>query len=122
MGTGVSRIEQEFILTTVQDKHIPVQLHGDRKESDGRISSFNDREVEIELTKPFSPGSDERIRVFFSYYGHIMTFASEIKKITSEKLIVGYPRGIYKHLQRKYERVAPPVDIQVFFQLENTKV
>ncbi|HUX22963.1 MAG TPA: hypothetical protein VMW69_17135, partial [Spirochaetia bacterium] len=122
MGTGVSRIEQEFILTTVQDKHIPVQIHGDRKETDGRISSFNDHEVEIELSRPFSPGGEEKIRVFFSYYGHVMTFASGIKKMTSEKLILGYPKGIYKHLQRKYERVAPPVDTQVSFQLENTKV
>ncbi len=122
MGTGVSRIEQEFILTTVQDKRMQVQVHGDRKESEGRIVSFSDREVEVELSQPFDPPLDERVRVFFSYYGHVMTFAAPVLRVTSEKLILGYPRGIYKHLQRKYERVTPPVDILVSFQLENTKV
>lgn len=122
MGTGVSRIEQEFILTTVQDKRIPVQIHGYRKEGEGKISSFTDREVEIELTKTVSPAVEERVRVFFSYYGHVMTFAAAVRRVTSEKLVIAYPKGIYKHLQRKYERIVPPVDIQVSFQLESTKV
>ncbi len=122
MGTGVSRIEQEFILTTVQDKHIPVQIHGDRREAEGRIVSFSERDVEIEHNGTLAPSMDEKLRVFFSYYGHVMTFASSVRRATSDRIILAYPKGIYKHLQRKYERVAPPVDIQVSFQLENTKV
>lgn len=122
MGTGVSRIEQEFILTTVQDKRFTVQVHGTRKESDGRISSVNGNEVEIELTEPFPAVVDEKVRVFFSYYGHVMTFSSQVKRTESGKLVIRYPQGVYKHLQRKYERVTPPMEIQVTFQLENTKV
>ena len=122
MGVGVSRIEQEFILTAVQDKHIPMQIHGARQESSGNVTLLSESDVEITLDTPLNASPDDRVRVFFSYFGHVMTFSSLVKRCSDEKVTLVYPSGIYKHLQRKYERVPAPSETTVSFQLESTKV
>lgn len=122
MGIGVTRIEQEFILTAVSDKHLPVHLHGSRKEAEGVFVAVTDTEIDVELSAPASFKPDEKVRVFFSYFGHVMTFASHVKRVSEAKLALAYPKGVYKHLQRKYERVAASPEISVSFELESTKV
>jgi len=79
VGTGVSRIEQEFILTAVQERSILLQVHGNRQEATGRIQSVTDEEVVIELDLPIKTGRDERLRVFFSYFGQVMTFLARVR-------------------------------------------
>ncbi len=122
MGTGVSRIEQEFILASVQEKAIPVQVHGTRQEATGRIDSVSADEVVIALDAPIKTGREERLRVFFSYFGHVMTFLARVRSMDDKRLVVSYPRGVYKNLQRKYERVPPPTGVRVYFVLENERV
>ena len=122
MGVGVTRIEQEFILTAVADKHMPVRLHGARKEAEGAFVSVSDAEIEVELPTSAIFRPDEKVRVFFSYFGHVMTFVSYVKRVSEAKLVLAYPKGVYKHLQRKYERVAATPEIAVSFELESTKV
>lgn len=122
MGTGVSRIEQEFILTTVQEKAILVQVHGNRQEARGRIRSVSADEILIELELPINTGREERLRVFFSYFGQVMTFHSRVRSNEGTRLSVGYPKGLYKNLQRKYERVPPPGGVHVHFVLKNVHV
>ena len=118
----MSRIEQEFILTAVQEKAIPVQVHGTRQETSGRIESVSENDVVIELVAPLKTGREERLRVFFSYFGHVMTFLARVRSIEETRLTVSYPKGIYKNLQRKYERVPPPAGVRVYFILENEQV
>jgi len=122
VGTGMSRIEQEFILSAVQEKAIPVQVHGTRQEAGGRIQSVSETEVVIELDAPMKTGREERLRVFFSYFGHVMTFLARVRSIEDTRLAVAYPKGIYKNLQRKYERVPPPAGTCVYFILENEQM
>ncbi len=122
MGTGVSRIEQEFILTAVQEKAIPVQVHGTRQEATGHIQSVSESEVVIALDSPIKTGREERLRVFFSYFGQVMTFLARVRSFSEKELTVGNPKGIYKNLQRKYERVPPPAGVRVYFILENEQM
>ncbi len=122
MGTGVSRIEQEFVLSTVHDKTMPVKVHANRQESEGRIVSLSDSEMVIELAAPLKLLHDERLRVFFSYFGHVMTFTTRARNVEDRQVTVAYPKGLYKNLQRKYERVLPPVGTKAYFTLSSTKV
>ena len=49
-----------------------------------------------------------------------MTFISEIIKNNSE-LIINYPEVLYKNLSRKYERVKPPEDSKIEFNVKGEK-
>lgn len=124
MGSPISRIEREFILGALDEKKIPVTIHGDRKDGSAVILSTRPEEW-IELFSPekdlerFEP--EENLRIFFSYYGHVMTFHSRVLH-SGETLKVSYPDGIHKNLQRKYERVPPPVDCSLSFTVKETRV
>ncbi len=124
MGITISRIEREFILKAMDEKKMPLKIHGSRKTAEGVILNTQDEEwLEI-----FQPGEDwqrfredEPVRAFFSYFGHVMTFKSLVLK-TGEVLRVKYPETIQKNLQRKYERVPPPEGSGISFKIKETRV
>ncbi len=124
MGVGIGRIEKEFILKAVSEKEMPVTLYGHKREYQALITGYDDDKVTIEsedtLWEDFSPG--DPVSVFFSYYGHFMTFSTEVRYVQDEKLQLNYPEGIYKNLQRKYIRVSPPAESKVSFILKGTKI
>jgi hypothetical protein len=68
----------------------------------------------------FSPGDD--VRVFFYLRNNYHTFISRVKEADAKQLVVEHPPGVYKNLQRKYERVRPRGDIDVSFSIHGTKV
>ncbi len=124
MGNIISRIEREFIIKALDDNKFPVDVHGNKKEAEAVILNFENEEY-IEL---FSKERDldgfeanEPVRVFFSYYGHVMTFNSVIIKGNDEKLKITFPEKVLKNLQRKYERVDPPKDVHLSFLIDNIK-
>jgi hypothetical protein len=123
MGSAIGRIEREFILQTLFSKKIPLSIHGKKKEIKGDIIRLDDSSIEVQLDKDvkglFSPR--ESVRVFFPYYGHIMTFNSEVLR-ANESITLSYPKEVYKNLQRKYERVTTPEGITASFTLSNIKV
>ena len=82
MGLEIGRIEREFILSALRKKAIPVKIHGDKKWADGSITQIEDELLEIVLTEgPAAGFSDgENVRIFFSYYGHVMTFNTTVRK------------------------------------------
>ena len=124
MGTAISRIEKEFILTNLDEKKITVKVHGDRKEHEGVVLNINEPEwIEFFNEDRTWEGfeKNENIRVFFSYYGHVMTFISKVMEV-GETLKVKYPEGIHKNLQRKYERVPPPKESSISFTVKETRV
>ena len=112
MGIETNRIETEFIIKSVCEKNIPVNLHHGKN-----IIQCSFEEYDLDKTIKVKIGADEKeslkpeekIKIYFSYYSHVMTFISEIRKNNSE-LIINYPEVLYKNLSRKYERVKPPED------------
>ncbi|MBI9106854.1 MAG: PilZ domain-containing protein [Spirochaetales bacterium] len=125
MGNTISRIEREFIIKALDDNKFPVMLHGLRKEVCVVILNYEDEEF-IEVSSKdrnlyeFEKG--EAVRLFFSYYGHVMTFNSKILSGNEDKLRLSYPELVLKNLQRKYERVHPPEGIDLSFTVDNVKV
>jgi hypothetical protein len=120
MGTPVGRVEREFILNTVNEKRIPVKLHGYKKTRTAIILRIEEESMvlfdEEEGFQDFL--QDEEIRVFFSYYGHVMTFPSVVIA-AGEYLEISLPDEMIKNLQRKYERIALPKGTMVSFSMEN---
>ncbi|MDR1894630.1 MAG: PilZ domain-containing protein [Spirochaetales bacterium] len=124
MGNSISRIEKEFILNHLWESRIPLSLHGSRKEVSGVIEDIDEgRGITILLDpkegETFKP--EETFRIFFSYYGQVMTFAARVLR-PGQILKISYPDQIHKNLQRKYERVAVPGDASISFEVKETRV
>jgi hypothetical protein len=121
MGSCIGRIEREFILQALFTKKIPLSVHGEKKELQGELIRLDDSGLDIKLSEDGHFSSREKVRVFFPFYGHVMTFNSEIVR-NGQCITLDPPKEIYKNLQRKYERVVPPEGITASFVLANTKV
>ena len=123
MGFEISRIEKEFIIQALWDKEIPIEVHGMKVKIPGIVHTFDEETVEIESTNgsfdDFAKG--DLVRVYFSYFGNVMTFESAVIR-AGEVLILSFPRRILKNLTRKYERVPSPDNVELAFIIEETKV
>ncbi len=124
MGTAVGRIEKEFVFKALVDDGTPCDVHGAGREARCRFSQVSEDRLEmvpVEGTLPgFSPG--EEVRVFFYLKNNYHTFASRVMEAGPDRISVEHPPGVYKNLQRKYERVKPAEDLQVSFNLKGTKI
>ncbi len=123
MGVSVGRIEKEFILTSVRDKQISVRVHARKIETDGQIKNFDTAKIDFQNPEGEWAGLQEKdlIRVFFSYYGHTMTFETEVLSVEGDILRTKYPNNLVKNLERKYERVPPPKNVQASFVMKGKK-
>ena len=125
MGNAISRIEREFIIKALDDNKFLIKMHGQRKEAEVVILNYEDEDFVDVYSKERDLGDfikGEQIRLFFSYYGHIMTFNSKIISCDEEKARLDYPQRVLKNLQRKYERVEPPEGVELQFTVDNVKV
>ena len=121
MGTPVGRIEREFILNTISEKKMPIKLRGFKKARSAILLRIEEEELVLfDENGDWSEFSEEEeVRIFFSYYGHVMTFPSTVIE-SGEYLHVAVPGEMVKNLQRKYERIVLPKGSQVSFVMENT--
>jgi hypothetical protein len=124
MGTEVGRIEKEFVFKSLVDDATPCDLHGTRKEARCTFSGVTDDALELSPVEGkiegFEPG--EEVRVFFYLKNNYHTFASRVREVAGGKIIVEHPPGVYKNLQRKFERVRLGGAMDVSFSLHGTKV
>jgi Protein of unknown function (DUF1577)/PilZ domain len=121
MGTPVGRVEREFILNNVNEKRIPVKLNGFKKTRSAIVLRVEeDRLVLYDESGGWEEfGEGEEIRIFFSYFGHVMTFPSIVLE-AGEYLHIKLPKEMVKNLQRKYERIVLPKGSMLSFTMENT--
>ena len=121
MGTPVGRVEREFVLNNVNEKKIPVKIHGFKKTRSAILLRVEDERLVLWDEKgDFSTFEvDEEVRLFFSYFGHVMTFPSRVIE-SGEYLHISPPDEMIKNLQRKYERIVLPKGTMVSFVLQNT--
>lgn len=123
MGVNIGRIEKEFILSNVIDKKIPLVLNGKKERKNGMLVDYDKFSLTIESSdSDWDSFEDCKISIFLTYYGHTMTFDSEIIDTKKNKIKVKYPEGIYKSLSRKYIRVPPPEDAKISFVVRGTKI
>ncbi len=123
MGTEMGRIEQEFILSNIIEKTLPVKLHLKKKEIEGLFLSMEDNSLQFSSSDSaitnMSVGED--INFFFAFFSHTMTFNSKIIK-EGNPLKVTLPTHIYKNLKRKFVRIRPGQEIELSFTLENARI
>ncbi len=124
MGSTIGRIEKEFILNSVCDNAIPLRISAYKQQEPGLLKSLEDDclvisgEKDVELRFPL--GRD--VRVYFSYYGHIMTFTTRIRGHADGDLEVDIPASIHRNLTRKHERVTPPGGVEISFEIQAAKI
>ncbi len=123
MGTPVGRIEQEFIFKTLIDEGIPCDIHGTASETACSFVSADDSSCIFSSMKdPEGFSAGDEIRVFFYLKNNYHTFTAKIRSIEGKTLTVEPPKGVYKNLQRKYERIKVPDDIDVSFSVKGKKI
>jgi hypothetical protein len=124
MGTEVGRIEKEFVFKSLVDDNTTCDLHGARKEFRCRFSGITADGLELSplegKLEGFEPGDE--VRVFFYLRNNYHTFASRVREATAEHVVLEQPPGVYKNLQRKYERVKFGGSLDVSFSLHGSKV
>ncbi len=124
MGNTISRIEKEFILNSVCDNAIPLRLSGEKMRIFARVESVDEEFIIISSDEPlaesFKPGSE--VRAYFSYFGHVMTFESIVRGFVENNLKVDFPNSVHKNLTRKYERVTPPSEVSISFEVQEAKI
>ncbi len=124
MGTQVGRIEKEFVFKALADEGIACEVHGHGKEIRCRFDSADDSEIRFIALEgglqDLEPGDE--IRVFFYLKNNYHTFSSKVSSVEGDTLVAGQPKGVYKNLQRKYERIKVPQDIEVSFSLKGRKI
>lgn len=123
MGVKVNRIEKEYVLNIVQEKKIGVLIHGHKKEYHAKIANIEDEYLELVSAQDDWKGFAEleEIRVFFTYFGHVMTFNSCVLAI-GDYLRIKMPIVMYRNLQRKYERVPALDDMSVSFVINEQRI
>ncbi|HTP58675.1 MAG TPA: hypothetical protein VMM82_07130, partial [Spirochaetia bacterium] len=124
MGTQVGRIEKEFVFKALVDDATPCDVHGAGKEAQCKFAQVSEDRLEMTPVSGPLPAfqAGEEVRVFFYLKNNYHTFSARLIEAGPEKLVVQHPRGVYKNLQRKYERVKPGEDLHVSFSLKGTKI
>ena len=124
MGLPVGRIEKEFVFKALVDEGAECDVHGSQKEARCRFSAAAEESIDlapVEGELPlFAPG--EELRVFFYLRNNYHTFLTSVREADGKRLSVRRPEGVYKNLQRKYERVRPRGDIEVSFTLSGRRI
>jgi hypothetical protein len=124
MGTEVGRIEKEFVFKSLVDDKIPCDVHASRREFSCRFSGVGDDRLEMAPVEGKLEGllPGEEVRVFFYLKNNYHTFATRVVEMFPDRVVVEQPPGVYKNLQRKFERVKQKGVIDVSFSLHGTKV
>ncbi|HET6451828.1 MAG TPA: hypothetical protein VFI08_10980, partial [Spirochaetia bacterium] len=124
MGTEVGRIEKEFVFKSLVDDKAACDVHGSRREFACRFSGITEDRLELSPLegKLEGIGTGEEVRVFFYLKNNYHTFATKVLDIRPDRIVVQQPPGVYKNLQRKFERVTLNGSIDVSFSLHGTKV
>ena len=124
MGTEVGRIEKEFVFKSLVDDQVPCDLHASRMEFPCRFSGIAENRLEMTPLEGKLEGlaTGDEVRVFFYLKNNYHTFATRVLEVDPDRVVVQQPPGVYKNLQRKYERVRLQGSIDVSFSLHGTKV
>ena len=124
MGTQIGRIEQEFVLKSLIEPNVLLNVHGNRVEVRGRLVYADENSMTIETTdesvQKFKV--NEEIRIYFSFKNSYHTFNTKVLSIEDNQLNFTFPPNLYKNLKRKYERIKAPEGIEVYFTLKGTKI
>jgi hypothetical protein len=124
MGIKVGRIEKEYILGSVRDKQIELNVRVRQQQFTACVKKFDTKQIILTVSggAPENLQEGEELQSFFSYFGHTMTFETKIIEDGPGTVTCGYPENLIKNLERKYERVVPPENVSVHFISKGQKI
>ena len=123
MGTKMGRIEQEFILSNIIEKKLPVKIQSGKIIVTGIFLSMNEDSLLFSSSDSLIGAihEEESVIFFFAFFSHTMTFKTRVIK-DGNPLTITIPKHIYKNLKRKFIRVSTDSDIELSFTLENARI
>ncbi len=123
MGTKMGRIEQEFILSNIIEKKLPVKLQSGKIIVTGIFLSMDEDSLLFSSSDSLIGAihEEEYVTIFFAFFSHTMTFNTRVIK-DGNPLTITIPKHIYKNLKRKFIRVSTDSDIELSFTLENARI
>jgi len=123
MGEKVGRIEKEFVLSVLSENQMSLEIHGDEYEVKGKAIEGDEDLITVQCDT--AEGKllvrNEKVRVYFSYYGHTMMFETSVAQ-PGEIVTLTIPPGLVKNLERKYERIPKPNGVSMSFVFEDIAV
>ncbi len=117
MGEKVNRIEREFVLKSLADKGIPVTALCGCERVRLRIVEATEDAVIVEPERAVGWRTGDSVEVFFVFQNNNHTFRSCVAAVEGGRCRLAMPAGLYKSLQRQFDRVRNPEGFTVSFRL-----
>ncbi|MEM5947986.1 PilZ domain-containing protein [Spirochaetia bacterium 38H-sp] len=125
MGIELKRIEKEFILKSILDEEIPLEILLQKKRFRAKLykveESFNKMYIFVEDNPVITVPIGDVISVYFKFHGTLMTFSVVYLGIEGDCVVTNLPAGVYRDLEREFERVRHPENIGLSFSLKGEK-
>lgn len=124
MGTIVTFIEKEFILSQVRRSGGTVVVFGSAKSATCTVASFDKdtlaldgNTLELEAFRSW-----EQVSAYLMYQGQRLAFSAKVRKADGPRLVLTMPEKLLKAPQRKSIRVPPPRGLTLEFYLQNERI
>ena len=121
MAIKVSRIEKEFILKSLIDAKMPVEIVLAGAKIDALLGSMNQDELTFNLQTEAPATSQKRADLFIMFKGTRVTCTLSMKSLKAKRLVSEMPEGMYRDLSRGFERIQPEATINVSLFMEGSQ-
>jgi hypothetical protein len=123
MGLELSRNEREFIIKSLYEEKIPLNINGITWDLHGILTSYNDMDLEIEVyggdLETAKPGDE--VNVFYSFQNNNLTFVTKVEKKKGKFIVLKQPDDIFKNSHRGYIRVKVNEKMNIYFFVGSKK-
>jgi hypothetical protein len=122
MAIKISRIEKEYILKTMVDGKLEVELQIADKRYRSVLVQYRPENLVFSLPPDLPPFADRRrADVFISFRGTRLTCTLAELACVKQHLHAEMPANFYRDLSRGFERIHPEIGISVSFYLEGAQ-
>lgn len=122
MANELNRIEKEFILKTVIDGKVLLEIHSGTQRATCTVISFVNGILICELQSPLGIEKPVEAVFYFRFRGNPMTFKTRITAKRGTNIQALGPKEILRDLSRGYERIISPEGVRVTFMMDGRRV
>ena len=124
MAIKIKRIEQEYTFKTLLTISAKIRIHSNKRELNCKLKRYNEESLEIESPETdisFLKKGDE-IAAYFLFQNNKHTFTTRVLEVKRQSFLLKQPNGLYRNLQREYERIKANNEVKVHFKLKEKRV
>lgn len=122
MGSEIKRIEKEFILKDVCERHTPLEVHLSNERLRALITRFDEERVTLSFPNDILPSDLTELTVFFRFRNNPVTFTSRVLEVRESEVTVAQPAELVRDLSRAFERIRSPRGVSVSFLFKGRQV